>query len=567
MLTPELNAFLDSLAIVQWENILNKPDLADSNWRSPVADVASLPTLNNVDGDLRLVLDTDTVYTWDVNHWKIVGASSASIEWASISDKPTTFIPTIHAHAISDITGLQTALNGKVDDSQVLTNVPAGALFTDTIYTHPGSHPASMITPDANRRFVTDAQITAWDGAVAGTYVHPASHPQSMITNLVTDLAAKAPLSHGHTVGEITGTVSDTMLGNRTVDQSIVTAFNNTGTLTQIASWLAKSIKNISGETNWSDAPTTNLKNHLSAHAPSNAQKNSDITKAEIEAKLTGELSSHTHPPSGAVAGIAFKQQDFTATASQKVFTLTGGNTYLPANNRMMVYAGGVYVPASGFTETNTTTVTLTAGVDVGTIVTLRWLQPDNNDLKGDQGIPGYTPVKGVDYFDGAASTVPGPKGDPGADSIVPGPKGDTGEQGPQGPSGVINNYNAKLASDVQLAVTGTWYNGPSVDLPAGTWLVIGNATVGRTTTTALKYVLRLSTGTVHYASAETYMASAVNHWCEMTVQSIIVLAATTTVRLQATTTSGATGNLMKAATADYGSGANATQISAIRLA
>jgi hypothetical protein len=32
-----------------------------------------------------------------------------------------------------------------------------------------------------------------------------------------------------------------------------------------------------------------------SDHAPANAQKNSDITKAEIEAKLTGEISSHSH--------------------------------------------------------------------------------------------------------------------------------------------------------------------------------------------------------------------------------------------------------------------------------
>jgi alpha-tubulin suppressor-like RCC1 family protein len=36
--------------------------------------------------------------------------------------------------------------------------------------------------------------------------------------------------------------------------------------------------------------------NHSQAtHAPSNAQKNSDITKAEIEAKLTGGITSHTH--------------------------------------------------------------------------------------------------------------------------------------------------------------------------------------------------------------------------------------------------------------------------------
>jgi hypothetical protein len=36
--------------------------------------------------------------------------------------------------AISKVSGLQTALDNKVDDSQVLTNVPAGAVFTDTTY-------------------------------------------------------------------------------------------------------------------------------------------------------------------------------------------------------------------------------------------------------------------------------------------------------------------------------------------------------------------------------------------------------------------------------------------------
>ena len=40
----------------------------------------------------------------------------------------------------------------------------------------------------------------------------------------------------------------------------------------------------------------SNIQTHVAAaHAPSNAQKNSDVTKAEIEAKLTGEIASHTH--------------------------------------------------------------------------------------------------------------------------------------------------------------------------------------------------------------------------------------------------------------------------------
>lgn len=41
-----------------------------------------------------------------------------------------------HNHVISNIDGLQAALNGKVDDGQVLTPVPAGAVFTDTNTTY-----------------------------------------------------------------------------------------------------------------------------------------------------------------------------------------------------------------------------------------------------------------------------------------------------------------------------------------------------------------------------------------------------------------------------------------------
>lgn len=34
---------------------------------------------------------------------------------------------------------------------------------------------------------------------------------------------------------------------------------------------------------------------HILSHAPADAQKNSDVTKSEIEAKLTGTISSHSH--------------------------------------------------------------------------------------------------------------------------------------------------------------------------------------------------------------------------------------------------------------------------------
>lgn len=43
-----------------------------------------------------------------------------------------------------------------------------------------------------------------------------------------------------------------------------------------------------------------NIQAHVAAaHAPANAQKNSDITKAEIEAVLTGQIASHSHAGGG----------------------------------------------------------------------------------------------------------------------------------------------------------------------------------------------------------------------------------------------------------------------------
>lgn len=104
------------------------------------------------------------------------------------------------------------------------------------------------------------------------------------------------------------------------------------------------------------------IQSHItSAHAPSNAQKNSDITKAEIEAKLTGEISSHTHAggsqafPVGSV---------FIAVVSTNPATLLGYGTWSAfAAGRMLVGldAGQTEfdtVRETGGVKTHTLTVT-----------------------------------------------------------------------------------------------------------------------------------------------------------------------------------------------------------------
>jgi hypothetical protein len=64
--------------------------------------------------------------------------------------------------------------------------------------------------------------------------------------------------------------------------------------------------------------------NHsLAPHAPSNAQKNSDITKTEIEAKLTGNITSHTHNYAGSssAGGAA------NSVKTNLIIKLNGGST------------------------------------------------------------------------------------------------------------------------------------------------------------------------------------------------------------------------------------------------
>ena len=51
--------------------------------------------------------------------------------------------------------------------------------------------------------------------------------------------------------------------------------------------------------------------------------------------------------------------------------------------------------------------------------------------------------------------------------------------------AGTITSLSSSLSADVPLATASTWYDGPSVSLPAGTWLVMGQITHVRFTTTA----------------------------------------------------------------------------------
>jgi len=60
-------------SMVNWENVINKPDLANAHWKPPVQTKADLPVTGNTIDDIRLVLEDSDIYQWDGAEWIWIG--------------------------------------------------------------------------------------------------------------------------------------------------------------------------------------------------------------------------------------------------------------------------------------------------------------------------------------------------------------------------------------------------------------------------------------------------------------------------------------------------------------
>ena len=117
-------------------------------------------------------------------------------------------------------------------------------------------------------------------------------------------------------------------------------------TAAERTAWNAKGSSNLAlGETSSTayrgDRGKVAYDHSQAAHAPVNAQKNSDITKAEIEAKLTGAITSHTH--------------NYVPTADFKGSTFA--TTEIPLTNPLGAFRVGSAVNSATFTLSATKVV------------------------------------------------------------------------------------------------------------------------------------------------------------------------------------------------------------------
>ncbi len=121
----------------------------------------------------------------------------------------------------------------------------------------------------------------------------------------------------------------------------------------------------------------SNIQTHvISAHAPSNAQKNSDITKAEIEAKLIGEISSHTHAGGGAT-NFGQATIPFASWLTEDKISVTGQASILATSKILAsIYADNEDVYAQDWRPPIIRNVVAGAGFDVT-------LRPEIGTFKG----------------------------------------------------------------------------------------------------------------------------------------------------------------------------------------
>jgi hypothetical protein len=129
-----------------------------------------------------------------------------------------------------------------------------------------------------------------------------------------------------------------------------------------------------------------------------------------------------------------------------------------------------------------------------------------------------------------------------------------------------LTTAQTKLAASVAMLNANDWYDGPTVSLSAGTWLVTATLSLRKQNATgAFNLSARISDGTTHHASAGQTWITQVSSNLSINMTAIVNLGATTTIRASAN--SSLANCTILSATDHASSGANASVIAAVRIA
>ena len=153
---------------------------------------------------------------------------------------------------------------------------------------------------DINAQFFFTADNSLYGSAIFARKGHVLTKTNTTAYTPTSDYHPATKLYVDEKVADIVGSAPETL---DTLKELSTALGNDPNFATTIANQIGTKVDKVDGKGLSTNDLTNELKanydaaytHSTSAHAPVNAQKNSDITKAEIEAKLTGNITSHTH--------------------------------------------------------------------------------------------------------------------------------------------------------------------------------------------------------------------------------------------------------------------------------
>lgn len=329
---------------------------------------------------------------------------------------------TIKAVKVNNAVNADT-VNGKT----VAVNVPSGAKFTDTVYTHPASHPASMITESTTKRFVSDTEKATWNSkaskSVATTLADGlmASADKSKLNGIQAGAQVNTITSVAGKTGSVTLSKSDVGLSNvenkssatirgEITKTNVTNALNYTpvkdgGNTPELRSGIESARPSATGSGSVYFATDTQKIYKDTANGQWTQMGGQDLPIASKTVlggiKVGNNLSITEDGVLSAVdnderSSFVVKQEMFIATEGQTLFNLTKGH-YQPNTNTISVYLYGGKQPNIVLNEISTSSFEINEPLKAGDVVLVEYIELSSATpypIHGsDHLLDGYDPI------------------------------------------------------------------------------------------------------------------------------------------------------------------------------
>lgn len=279
--------------------------------------------------------------------------SDKTVTWDTLQNKPSTFTPSAHSHAISAVTGLQAQLDSKASSAHThsIANISNLQAQLDSKASSSHSHPISAVTnltTELNKksdtahthdsRYYTETEVNNLLAAKASS---SHTHTIANITNLQSQLDSKAASSHSHAISGVTGLqaqLDSKASGSHSHSISGVTGLqgqldskassSHTHTIANVTNLQAElNKKSDTAHTHDNRYYTETEVNNLLATKASSSHTHTIANVTNLEIELNNKSSiNHTHAIS-AVTGLQTQLDSKVNTSSLSTITVKNSDT------------------------------------------------------------------------------------------------------------------------------------------------------------------------------------------------------------------------------------------------